>query len=57
MGSARTLSREAAEVALNKAQAEQGDVAAAQTALEMSRYYEHARSLAYRLTQWSKSLD
>lgn len=57
MGSARTLSREAAEAALKKAQAQGGDIAAAQMALNMSRYYEHARSLAHRLTLWSKSLD
>jgi uncharacterized protein (TIGR00730 family) len=57
MGSARTLSRERAEVALKKAQAEGGDIDGAQMALKMSAYYEAARSLAYRLTQWSKALD
>ena len=57
MGSARTPSREQAEAALNKAQSESGDLAVAQMGLKMSAYYEAARSLAFRLTQWSKSLD
>ena len=57
MGSARTLSREHAEAALKKAQAEGGDISAAQMALKMSAYYEAARALAHRLTLWSKSLD
>ncbi|MBM3341248.1 MAG: TIGR00730 family Rossman fold protein [Betaproteobacteria bacterium] len=57
MGSARTLPRDAAEAALKKVEAEGGDIAAAQMALNMSQYYEHARSLAHRLTLWSKSLD
>ncbi|MEQ1775512.1 MAG: TIGR00730 family Rossman fold protein [Burkholderiales bacterium] len=60
MGSARTLSREQAEAALKKAEAEGQSGAAlatAQMALKMSVYYEAARDLAFRLTQWSKSLD
>jgi uncharacterized protein (TIGR00730 family) len=57
MGSARTLSREIAEGNLIKVQAEGGDVAAAQMALKMSAYYEAARSLAHRLTLWSKALN
>lgn len=57
MGSARTLSREQAEAALKKAQAEGGDISTAQMALKMSAYYEAARALAHRLTVWSKSLD
>ena len=57
MGSARTLSREAAEAALRKAEHGGGDVEHARVALEMSKYYEAARTLAHRITQWSKSLD
>ena len=57
MGSARTLSRNAAEEALRKAERDGGDAAAARAALEMSAYYEAARELAKRLTVWSKSLD
>jgi hypothetical protein len=57
MGSARTASREQAEAALRKAEAGNGDLEAARMALQMSRYYEAARELAFRLTQWSKQLD
>jgi uncharacterized protein (TIGR00730 family) len=56
MGSARTLSREQAEAALRKAEAGGGELAAARMNLKMSRYYEAARELAFRLTQWSKQL-
>jgi uncharacterized protein (TIGR00730 family) len=57
MGSARVLSREAAEAALAEAEAEEIGVAAARTALELSTYYEAARELSNRLTIWSKKLD
>jgi uncharacterized protein (TIGR00730 family) len=57
MGSARTKSREQAEVALQKAEAGEGDLESARTDLRMSAYYEAARVLAYRLTHWSKDLD
>jgi predicted Rossmann-fold nucleotide-binding protein len=57
MGSARTKSREDAEEALRKAEAGEGNLEDAQMNLRMSAYYEAARSLAYRLTQWSKDLD
>ena len=57
MGSARLKSREEAEEALRKAEAGDGDLVPARTALGMSAYYEAARSLAFRLTQWSKGLD
>ncbi|OGA03607.1 MAG: lysine decarboxylase [Betaproteobacteria bacterium RIFCSPLOWO2_02_FULL_62_17] len=57
MGSARIRPRAQAEAALREAQAGEGDVAQAQTALRMSAYYESARELAFRLTQWSKTLD
>jgi uncharacterized protein (TIGR00730 family) len=64
MGSARLLSREQAEAALAKAEAAvakaeagEGDLERARMALQMSPYYEAARALAFRLTQWSKELD
>ena len=57
MGSARILSREAAEAALSAAQGSSGGVAAARAALELSTYYESARELSSRLTIWSKKLD
>ena len=57
MGSARILSREQAEEALRKAENGGGDAEGARTALRMSAYYEAARELAFRLTQWSKELD
>ena len=57
MGSARTLSLEQAEAALKKAEAEGGDLVKARMALKMSAYYEAARALANRITQWSKGLD
>jgi uncharacterized protein (TIGR00730 family) len=57
MGSARICSREQADAALRKAEAGAGDLERAHTALRMSTYYEAARRLAFRLTQWSKELD
>jgi hypothetical protein len=57
MGSARTLSREQAEALVRKAEAGEGDLERARVELRMSDYYEAARTLAYRLTQWSKDLD
>jgi len=57
MGSARLKSREDAEEALRKAEGGGGDLEKARSALRMSRYYEAARELAFRLTQWSKALD
>lgn len=56
-GSARTQSREAAEARLDAARAAGEGLGAAETALYMSRYYEDARQLAFRLTEWSKSLS
>jgi uncharacterized protein (TIGR00730 family) len=56
MGSARLTSREQAEKALREAEGG-GDLEGARMALTMSRYYEAARELAFRLTQWSKELD
>ncbi len=60
MGSARTLSREQAAAALKKAEAEtqsDSELEKARMALKMSVYYEAARTLAHRITQWSKTLD
>jgi uncharacterized protein (TIGR00730 family) len=57
MGSARTQPREQAEAALRRAEAGEGDLERARMELRMSAYYEAARELAYRLTQWSKDLD
>ena len=56
MGSARIKSREQAEAALAGAEGG-GDLEGARVALRMSAYYEAARELAFRLTQWSKELD
>jgi uncharacterized protein (TIGR00730 family) len=56
MGSARLLSREQAEHELKKAENGDGDPTRARMHLEMSQYYEAARELANRLTQWSKQL-
>ena len=57
MGSARVRSREQAEQELRKAESGGGDVQSARMVLNMSGYYEAARELAFRLTQWSKELD
>jgi uncharacterized protein (TIGR00730 family) len=56
-GSARTLSRDEAEKRLSAARKNGGEVEAAERDLEMSRYYEDARELAHRLTEWSKNLE
>ncbi|MEM9801570.1 MAG: TIGR00730 family Rossman fold protein [Planctomycetota bacterium] len=55
-GSARLLPRDVAEAALAEARANGGDVEKAERDLHMSRYYEAARELSYRLTEWSKGL-
>lgn len=56
-GSARVKSRNDAEKLLAAARRDGGDVAAAERGLQMSVYYEAARTLAYRLTEWSKTLE
>jgi uncharacterized protein (TIGR00730 family) len=56
MGSARLKSREAASAAVAEAETTGIGLASARTALELSEYYEAARLLAYRLTEWSKNL-
>ncbi len=56
-GSSRIASRDDAEAALEAAEKDGGDVEAARRDLAMSRYYEDARRLAGRLTEWSKNLE
>ena len=56
LGSARILSEETARERLAEARRRGGDVEKARIQLEMSRYYEAARTLARRLTEWSKEL-
>jgi uncharacterized protein (TIGR00730 family) len=56
MGSARLQSREDAEAALAEVRRSGGDVALAERKLALSVYYEAARDLAGRLTEWSKAL-
>jgi len=57
-GSARAHAADRAEAALKAAEAAQdaGAVRAARMGVALSRYYEDARTLAKRLTEWSKSL-
>lgn len=55
-GSARILSDEDATQAVAAAKKNGGDVAEAERALGMSRFYEEARALSRRLTAWSKGL-
>jgi uncharacterized protein (TIGR00730 family) len=57
MGSARLVPREQAEAELRAAEAGEGDLDRAKLRLEMSCYYEAARELAARLTEWSKQLN
>lgn len=56
-GSARTRSRDDAEVHLAEVRAAKGDVEQAERELLMSEYYEASRELSRRLTEWSKSLE
>lgn len=56
-GSARIPSREAALKKLDEAKAKGFGLERAEMDLEMSRYYEDARELAKRITEWSKALD
>jgi len=64
-GSARVASRDSANQQLNNARNNGADAAAAQQALDMkraeaavdmARYYEDARRLAYLLTEWSAQI-
>jgi len=56
-GSARALPRDEANKRLEAARNHGGDVARAERDLSLSRYYEEARALAGRLTEWSKGLE
>jgi len=56
MGSARFGSREEAEAAVLAAERGEGNLESARARLANSRYYEEARELARRLTEWSKQL-
>jgi hypothetical protein len=57
MGSARTISREKAQAELRAAEQGEGDLEHARMRLATSRYYEDARELARRFTEWSKGLE
>ena len=58
-GSARVHSKKDASAALKVAKASglAGDLDTARRDMDMSRYYEDARTLAKRLTKWSKGLE
>ncbi len=56
-GSARLLPMDDASKKLEAARNHGGDVAAAERGLAMSRYYEDARALAAKMTEWSKGLE
>ncbi len=56
MGSARLASANDAAKAVAAAKSGKEDAAAAKKMMEMSVYYEAARDLAHRLTEWSKGL-
>jgi uncharacterized protein (TIGR00730 family) len=56
MGSARLVSREQAQAEVRAAGQDEGRLASARLRHAMSRYYEDARELARRLTEWSKRL-
>ena len=56
-GSARLLPRDDAEKGLEEAKASGGDVAKAERDLRMSSYYEAARELSFKLTEWAKGLE
>ncbi len=56
-GSAKIQSPDDAEKHLQAARKHGGGVEAAERGLEMSQYYESARQLAFRLTEWSKNLE
>jgi len=57
MGSARFVSREQAEAGVLAAERGEGDLERARGQLASSRYYEDARELARRVTEWSKQLQ
>ena len=53
-GSARFLSKEQAEIKLKEAKAKKLNLKDAEIDLENSFYYEQARSLAFKFTNWAK---
>jgi uncharacterized protein (TIGR00730 family) len=55
-GSARIMSREQAEAALETARAAGEDTTPFEARMDLSQYYEATRELAKRLTVWSKGL-
>jgi predicted Rossmann-fold nucleotide-binding protein len=57
MGSARIISREQAERELEGAENGEGDLEQARQRHALSQYYESARELSARLTEWSKQLN
>jgi uncharacterized protein (TIGR00730 family) len=57
MGSARLLPRDVAAAAVAEAEKSGSGVDKARMALELSDYYEAARELANRLTDWSKKIE
>jgi uncharacterized protein (TIGR00730 family) len=57
LGSARISSPEQAERRLRAAEKGESDQALARRGFELSKYYEAARELAARLTEWSKQLE
>ena len=57
MGSARFVSRAQAEAEVLAAERGRGDLERARMRLASSRYYEDARELARRVTEWSKQLQ
>jgi uncharacterized protein (TIGR00730 family) len=56
-GSARIKPKEEAEAMVAAARESGESLEVAEKALKMSRYYEDARTLSYRLTEWSKGLN
>ena len=57
MGSARLQSHADAEIALAEVRRTGGNIALAERQVALSVYYEAARALAGRLTEWSKGLS
>ena len=57
MGSARLIPLDEAERQVGEARRSGDGVEAAERGLAMARYYEDARELARRLTEWSKTLE
>lgn len=55
-GSARIMSQESAEAALQAAEAAGEDLEPFRARVTLSQYYEKTRELAKRLTEWSKGL-